>query len=1106
MLVHRERVLRNVTATVAALAGLGLLAPVASVAVDDDELTRPGESVLVDAERSTIAPGMELTTFSRLEDGGWNAGSILEVDLASGVELDYQYSGSVTETETVRATTERTGATAAINGDFYDINESNAPLGVGIDRAEGVVTSPVDGHANAVTVADDAAVRLAQVFIEGELAIDDGQTLDIAGVNNFSLPPDGIGVFTSAWGDYTRADTVQGDPVTAEVHIVDETVTQVGTDIGSGAIDGDTVVVVGRGAGAEALLALDEGHSAKVTYAPRSDFGEVAVAIGGNQVLIDDGEVQDYDDPTPHPRSAVGLSADGTRMFLVSIDGRQAHAHGMTLTETAEFMADLGAYDALNLDGGGSSTLVAREPATDERTVVNSPSDGSERPVANSLGLFAPEGSGELTGFLVQPRDEAADPDHAHRVFPGLTRDIDALGHDESYAPVDARPRWRTSDRRVATVARDGDGAIVTGVAPGRADISARLRGAEGDFAVTVLGELVRVEPNASLVPLGGADDTGRIDLTGYDIDGYRAPIEPGDVEVTGGEDVAELVPDGDGFTVRPLTDRGSALITLSAAGVSTSVAVTVGFDQETVADFADAADWTISLARATGTIEPTEGPEGRSGVRMIYDFTGPNTRAAYAEPPEQLELPGQPQAVKAWVHGDGNGTWIRMRLYDRSGTLITLNGGYTTFTGWQQLTFPVPAGTEYPLTLRDIYAVEPSGDARYEGETAFSDITVDVAPDVELPETERFEDPVIWTNGTADGATQRIAVMSDAQFVGRDPDSDLVAAARRTLREIVAADPDMLVINGDLVDEAAPIDFDLARTVLDEELAGVDFPWYYVPGNHEVQGGPIANFIDEFGATQHTVDLGRTRIITLNSAFGTLRADGDEFDQIAELRRALDEAADAPDVTGVVVFAHHPPNDPLPTANSQLGDRREAAMVETWLAEFEADSGKSAAYVGAHVGVFDAASVDGVPYVINGNSGKGPSSTPDNGGFTGWTMLGIEPQHGRGAGGDWLRSEVVARVDAIELDAPGELAVGATGAVSATVMQDDTREVPVGWPMSAQWGGPGVFVGSPEAAPADAVVAVDPRADQIVGLRAGEASVRVTVNGETAARDVTVG
>src|SRR5690606_41683386 len=113
---------------------------------------------------------MELTTFSRLEDGGWNAGSILEVDLASGVELDYQYSGSVTETETVRATTERTGATAAINGDFYDIHEANAPLGVGTDRAAGVGPSPVGGPANAGAGAGGPAGRAAQVASAGEPA------------------------------------------------------------------------------------------------------------------------------------------------------------------------------------------------------------------------------------------------------------------------------------------------------------------------------------------------------------------------------------------------------------------------------------------------------------------------------------------------------------------------------------------------------------------------------------------------------------------------------------------------------------------------------------------------------------------------------------------------------------------------------------------------------------------------------------------------------------------------------------------------------------------------------------------------------------------------
>ncbi|WP_141711660.1 phosphodiester glycosidase family protein [Jiangella alba] len=1084
----------------------GLLVVPAAAAVEPDDLTRPGESVLADTGRQAIAPGMELTTFSRLEDGGWNAGSVLEVDLDSGVTLDYQYSGEVTTTATVRSLAEASGATAAINGDFYDINNSNAPLGAGVSRDEGVVTGPTAGHENALAVSSSGAAALAQVFLEGTAVTGDGVSLRLAGVNTFALPADGVGVFTSQWGGYTRANTVGAATNRAEVTVVDGVVTAVGTTLGAGPIAPGTVVLVGRDAGAASLLALAPGDTVDVSYAPRSDLEDVVVAVGGNHLLVDDGVQRSFTDTEPAARTAIGLSEDGRTMYLVSLDGKQAHSRGMTLTEFAELMADLGAYDALNIDGGGSSTLVVRDPGTDDHTVVNSPSDGGERSVANGLALFAAEGSGELDGFRVLAGDE----ENTDRVFPGLTRTVEARGHDETFAPVEARPRWTTSDRRVASVLRGAtpDTAVVTGIAPGDADVRADLRGSAGALGITVLGELRRLEPTATLLPLAGAGSTGSLALTGYDIDGYRAPIEPADVTVTGGEGVVELVPDGAGFSVRPLVETGSALVTLTAAGVSTSVAVTVGLTEEPAATFGDAASWTVSFARATGTIAPAQGPDGRDGIRLTYDFTGPNTRAAYAAPPAQFTLPGQPQTIKAWVNGDGQGTWIRMRVYDPNGTLLTLNGGYTTFTGWQQLTFPVPAGTQYPLRFRDVYAVEASGARSYTGTTAFSDITVEIAPEVELPATERFADPVIVTNGSADDAGQRIAVMSDSQFVGRDPDSDIVQAARRTLREIVAEDPDALVINGDLVDEAAPVDFDLARRVLDEELAGVDFPWYYVPGNHEVQGGPIGNFIDEFGATQHTADLatddGTTRVITLNSAFGTLRGGG--FAQLAELRRALDEAAADDDVTGVLVFAHHPPNDPLPTANSQLADRREAAMLETWLAGFEASSDKSAAFVGAHAGVFDAGSVDGVPFLVNGNSGKGPASTPDNGGFTGWTLLGLDPAFGdRGDDDAWLTAEVRARVDAIALTAPATLAPGATGAVSATVEQDGTRTVPVRWPMSAQWGGTAVHVGPADTAPRWAVVAVDPAAGTVQGLRPGAATVSVTVNGETATRQIDV-
>lgn len=95
---------------------------------------------------------------------------------------------------------------------------------------------------------------------------------------------------------------------------------------------------------------------------------------------------------TPTPRSAIGFSADGATAWIVAVDGRQAGtSDGMTLPELADLFVSLGASDALNLDGGGSTTLVAKGP---EGTplLLNKPIHtgvvGRERPVANVIALF----------------------------------------------------------------------------------------------------------------------------------------------------------------------------------------------------------------------------------------------------------------------------------------------------------------------------------------------------------------------------------------------------------------------------------------------------------------------------------------------------------------------------------------------------------------------------------------------------------------------------------------------------------------------------------------------------------------------------------------------
>ncbi len=86
-------------------------------------------------------------------------------------------------------------------------------------------------------------------------------------------------------------------------------------------------------------------------------------------------------------RSAVGIGGGGRQVLLFSLDGGPAYK-GLTIAEIADTMRELGSVDAFSLDGGGSSTLVARAPGAAGVAVRNHPSGGAERAVPNGIGVF----------------------------------------------------------------------------------------------------------------------------------------------------------------------------------------------------------------------------------------------------------------------------------------------------------------------------------------------------------------------------------------------------------------------------------------------------------------------------------------------------------------------------------------------------------------------------------------------------------------------------------------------------------------------------------------------------------------------------------------------
>jgi hypothetical protein len=154
---------------------------------------------------------------------------------------------------------------------------------------------------------------------------------------------------------------------------------------------GARALLVGTGSAADGVARLRPGDVVTVTTRFSPDRGPLRTLVGGWPRIVKGGvdvaaAADSVEGTFPrfaggrHPRSAVGFSRDSTTLFLVAVDGRQTGSAGMSLVELSKAMIGLGVYDALNLDGGGSTVLVVGD------TAVNRPSDQTgERPVGDVL-------------------------------------------------------------------------------------------------------------------------------------------------------------------------------------------------------------------------------------------------------------------------------------------------------------------------------------------------------------------------------------------------------------------------------------------------------------------------------------------------------------------------------------------------------------------------------------------------------------------------------------------------------------------------------------------------------------------------------------------------
>lgn len=332
----------------------------------------------------SVAPGVAYSSWTETSARGPIRAHLVRVFLGQpGLRLDYASPRRIARTQGLRGML-RPRAVAAINGDFFDIGDTGAPFGIGAERAKDMLHGPSPAWSAGFIVGRGGRPFIGPIQVRTKIRQRPQWTL--TNINSPSIPDGGIGLYNKRWGPPPGYGVTDGQRSrVVQVRVKGGKVVNKRFRLRPAKrIDG--FLLIGRGKGARQLRSLRVGDRIGIN---RGITNRPRVAITSNSFLVRDGQVTVSDDREMHPRSAIGISHDTNELLMLVVDGRQAASRGYTMVELANMMLRLGAEDALNLDGGGSSTLVARGP-NGNRRVTNTPSDGRPRKVANGIQIISP--------------------------------------------------------------------------------------------------------------------------------------------------------------------------------------------------------------------------------------------------------------------------------------------------------------------------------------------------------------------------------------------------------------------------------------------------------------------------------------------------------------------------------------------------------------------------------------------------------------------------------------------------------------------------------------------------------------------------------------------
>lgn len=662
-------------------------------------------------EQSTttqLAGGIRYENRQIFTDYGWLNLNIAFVDLKDpNVKVDTIFNkNGISQKDSVNNMVKEHNPSVAINGDFFERNNGYYPLGLAINDGKLLSTPMLDKSLPALYV--DSQNKPFLDFFNWSLGakVNGSNQFTIYYINKGSANYGGVVMYDHNWSGKTVGNSKVND--LTEVIVSNGIVSRILTNSPSIALGENEYELVLKGKDNYLTQNLKVGDKIELVLKSNPGISTLKTGIGGGQILLKGGQKvhQGISIRGNQPRTALGYTKDKSEMIFLTIDGRDKSFKGVSENTLADIMLDLGAYEALNLDGGGSTTMAINPYRDFNAKIVNRPSDGSPRRVINSFAAFNTAKAGDINKMEFEDSDK--------KIFQNLPYSFEMIGFDKNgnvteidseKIDLETKDIQFTSKKNVFTAHEMGK-ALLSAVYTRDEDISAKTH-------IQVLKPLKYLfsDNKNYQVPRGSAtpikDILGKVQ--GINEDGFIADIDINSLDV-------KLLGEGgtiDGDSFISDTKKGANALVYSIGGATNYVNLSTGYDKQVINEFESLDGLVASSYPKASNVRIDQSPEmvnGFTSLLLDYDFTvGNETRAAYIDfNSKPVVVMDEIDALGLWVYGNESGHWLRAEIKDVDGKAYKLDfANNIDWKGWKSVKAELPVDITYPITLSKIYLVE---------------------------------------------------------------------------------------------------------------------------------------------------------------------------------------------------------------------------------------------------------------------------------------------------------------------------------------------------------------------------------------------------------------